>query len=205
MTRVISGVVLAAARSPRSCSCRSPRLRVVACVVAGLAADEYVAHHEPPRAVCAAWRRHRWPSSMRAGGRPFPRRSARCCSRSSSLLWLAFERAVAQARTLEQAAIDLVAPIYVGAAARHARRAADRSPGPKATLLLMATVVVSDSAQYYTGRAFGRRPLAPAISPKKTVEGAIGGVVFGTLVHGVARCVRVSRRRRSSFACCSGS
>jgi phosphatidate cytidylyltransferase len=42
-------------------------------------------------------------------------------------------------------------------------------------------IVVSDSAQYYTGRAFGRRPLSPAISPKKTVEGAIGGVVFGTL------------------------
>src|SRR5678816_2680822 len=58
--------------------------------------------------------------------------------------------------------------------------------GPKATLLLMATIVVSDSAQYYTGRAFGRRPLAPAISPKKTVEGAIGGVLFGTLFMAVA-------------------
>ena len=49
----------------------------------------------------------------------------------------------------------------------------------------MATIVVSDSAQYYTGRAFGRRPLAPAISPKKTVEGAIGGLVFGTLAMAV--------------------
>jgi phosphatidate cytidylyltransferase len=48
-------------------------------------------------------------------------------------------------------------------------------------LLLLVVIVVSDSAQYYTGRAFGRRPLSPAISPKKTVEGAIGGVVFGTL------------------------
>jgi phosphatidate cytidylyltransferase len=46
--------------------------------------------------------------------------------------------------------------------------------------------VISDSAQYYTGRAFGRRPLAPAISPKKTVEGAIGGVVFGTVFMVVA-------------------
>jgi phosphatidate cytidylyltransferase len=48
--------------------------------------------------------------------------------------------------------------------------------------LLMLTVMVSDSAQYYTGRAFGTRPLAPAISPKKTIEGAIGGFVFGTAV-----------------------
>ena len=47
--------------------------------------------------------------------------------------------------------------------------------GREAVLLLMATIVVSDSAQYYTGRAFGRAPLAPSISPKKTREGAIGG------------------------------
>jgi phosphatidate cytidylyltransferase len=40
---------------------------------------------------------------------------------------------------------------------------------------------IGRAAQYYTGRAFGRRPLAPTISPKKTVEGAVGGVVFGTL------------------------
>ena len=51
--------------------------------------------------------------------------------------------------------------------------------GSAETLLpLIFTVVVSDSAQYYTGRAFGRRPLSPAISPKKTMEGAIGGMVF---------------------------
>jgi phosphatidate cytidylyltransferase len=57
-----------------------------------------------------------------------------------------------------------------------------RAVGGRASLLLlMGVVIVSDSAQYYTGRAFGKRPLAPAISPKKTVEGAIGGMVFGTL------------------------
>jgi phosphatidate cytidylyltransferase len=52
--------------------------------------------------------------------------------------------------------------------------------GREAVILLLATIVVSDSAQYYTGRALGRRLLAPAISPKKTIEGAIGGLVFGT-------------------------
>ena len=67
-------------------------------------------------------------------------------------------------------------------------------------LLLLVTIVVSDSAQYYTGRAFGRRPLAPAISPKKTVEGAIGGVVFGTAVHGPLAGPRLPRRRPSMLA-----
>jgi phosphatidate cytidylyltransferase len=54
--------------------------------------------------------------------------------------------------------------------------------GPQGLFLLMLTVMVSDTAQYYTGRMFGRRPLAPSISPKKTVEGAVGGFVFGTLL-----------------------
>jgi phosphatidate cytidylyltransferase len=52
--------------------------------------------------------------------------------------------------------------------------------GPPALFLLMLTVMVSDTAQYYSGRAFGRRPLAPLVSPKKTVEGAIGGFIVGT-------------------------
>jgi len=52
--------------------------------------------------------------------------------------------------------------------------------GPPALFLLMLTIIVSDSMQYYTGRLFGRRPLAPLVSPKKTVEGAMGGFVFGT-------------------------
>jgi phosphatidate cytidylyltransferase len=54
--------------------------------------------------------------------------------------------------------------------------------GREALFLLLLTVMVSDTAQYYSGRAFGRRPLAPAISPKKTVEGAIGGFVFAAAV-----------------------
>jgi phosphatidate cytidylyltransferase len=57
--------------------------------------------------------------------------------------------------------------------------------GREALLLLMLTVIVSDTAQYYTGRVFGRRLLAPAISPKKTIEGAVGGVVFGTILLAV--------------------
>src|SRR5262245_15953558 len=45
--------------------------------------------------------------------------------------------------------------------------------GPRGLFLLMLTVIVSDTMQYYTGRLFGRRPLAPLVSPKKTIEGAI--------------------------------
>jgi phosphatidate cytidylyltransferase len=54
--------------------------------------------------------------------------------------------------------------------------------GRNALFLLMLTVIASDTAQYYAGRAVGRRPLAPMISPKKTIEGALGGFVFGAVV-----------------------
>ncbi len=40
---------------------------------------------------------------------------------------------------------------------------------------------VPDGAGYFCGRAFGKHKLIPDVSPKKTVEGAIGGVIFGSL------------------------
>jgi phosphatidate cytidylyltransferase len=60
------------------------------------------------------------------------------------------------------------------------------SEGSAVLFLLMLTVMVSDTAQYYTGRLVGRTPLAPEISPKKTVEGAVGGFVFGAIVFSLA-------------------
>ncbi len=40
---------------------------------------------------------------------------------------------------------------------------------------------IPDSGAYFAGRFFGRRKLAPVISPKKTVEGAVGGMLTGML------------------------
>ena len=54
--------------------------------------------------------------------------------------------------------------------------------GREALLLLVATLAVSDTAQYYGGRWLGRRPLAPAISPGKTVEGALFGLAAAPLL-----------------------
>jgi phosphatidate cytidylyltransferase len=182
MTRVISGVVLAAAALAAILFLPFPALRVVVCVVAGLAADEYVRITSPARGLCrwvvvAAVVYTCWWAAV-------PAPLSIVLLAIIVIAWLSFE-VLRQARTLEQAAIDLIAPIYVGAPLGMLV-ALQNLTGPKGPLLLMATIVVSDTAQYYTGRALGRRPLAPAISPKKTVEGAIGGVLIATTFMAIA-------------------
>src|SRR5436190_1246688 len=47
----------------------------------------------------------------------------------------------------------------------------------------------SDSGGYFAGRAFGRHPLAPAISPSKTVEGALGALAGAMVIAAVCRLV----------------
>ncbi|MCP4037920.1 MAG: phosphatidate cytidylyltransferase [bacterium] len=42
----------------------------------------------------------------------------------------------------------------------------------------MVVSVACDAGAYFAGRAWGKRPLAPEISPNKSVEGAIGGLLF---------------------------
>ena len=49
--------------------------------------------------------------------------------------------------------------------------------GPQVLMVLLGTVIASDTAQYYGGRTFGRHLLAPTVSPKKTIEGAVCGLV----------------------------
>ncbi len=60
-----------------------------------------------------------------------------------------------------------------------------------ALLSVLVIPKVSDAGAYFVGRTWGRHKLIPRLSPGKTVEGAVGGLVFGVLgallmVYGVA-------------------
>lgn len=172
MTRVLSGVVLAAAALGAILFLPDLGLRILACVVAALAAHEYLRLVGSNDGQIAGVVIFTWLISSGS---------------IESLAWIpvaallfAGATALYSRFTVSSAVLGSFALVYISVplgllAALHIRF------GWRTTLLLIATVVVSDSLQYYSGRAFGRRPLAPAISPKKTVEGAIGGVIAGTL------------------------
>jgi phosphatidate cytidylyltransferase len=62
----------------------------------------------------------------------------------------------------------------------------DLPHGAAAVVNVLVGVWVFDTASYAGGRLWGRRPIAPLTSPKKTVEGAICGLVVATLAVWIA-------------------
>ena len=62
---------------------------------------------------------------------------------------------------------------------------ASASSGTWGLTLVVGVIVITkftDAGAYFSGRAFGRTKLCPAVSPGKTVEGLIGGMIVGVLV-----------------------
>ena len=79
-------------------------------------------------------------------------------------------------------AVTLLGIVWIGLPLAHAVLLREL-PSHGAALLIDVLVgtFVTDTAAYATGRMFGSHPIAPTISPNKTVEGLIGGFVIGTM------------------------
>jgi phosphatidate cytidylyltransferase len=64
--------------------------------------------------------------------------------------------------------------------------------GLRLLAIVVGAVVATDTLAYFTGHAFGRHPFFASISPRKSVEGAVGGAVGGMLVAGIAGVLVIS-------------
>jgi phosphatidate cytidylyltransferase len=83
-----------------------------------------------------------------------------------------------------RAATLCLGAIYVGGLLSMYPRTLHLPRGEHWVLLGILAVAAGDTMAYFTGRAIGRRKLAPAVSPNKTVEGAAGGLL-GSVVFAV--------------------
>lgn len=85
--------------------------------------------------------------------------------------------------SLSSIAASVFGIIYVGWFSAHMillHGMGDKGPG--LVMVLIVAVIFTDAGAYFVGRAFGSHKLAPAISPNKTWEGAIGGFVLTVVV-----------------------
>jgi phosphatidate cytidylyltransferase len=102
-------------------------------------------------------------------------------------------------RRVDQAVLHICSTIfgvlYVGWLASHlillrelpAMVGLDYEMGARFVFLAVVYTWACDTGAYFVGRAIGRHPLFPRVSPKKTWEGAIGGVFFSALAGFVAQ------------------
>jgi phosphatidate cytidylyltransferase len=101
----------------------------------------------------------------------------------SALTILLFSLSVRK-NPLENAAVTVVGMVWVGMLSFAVL--IGNGPDPVANIMLIVLLVaLNDSGAFFVGRAFGRRKLAPSISPNKSIEGLIGGSVVTFAVAAV--------------------
>ena len=98
---------------------------------------------------------------------------------------------LARPEPIERAALHMgwaiAGPLYIGGLFATTALLYQQPHGGSWVLLALLCAFWSDTGGYFVGRHYGKRKLAPVVSPKKTVEGSLGGlaagVVGGLLAH----------------------
>lgn len=96
----------------------------------------------------------------------------------AALIWIV--AAPAKVSAVLAAAAGALSLIPAWVALVHIHVGLDR--GPQWLLFLFLMIAMADIGAYLTGRKLGRTKLAPRVSPGKTWEGVIGGVVFALFI-----------------------
>jgi phosphatidate cytidylyltransferase len=77
-------------------------------------------------------------------------------------------------------AVVFMAVIWIGMAFAHAMLLRNLPHGGGLVLDTLIGTFVGDTGAYFVGRSLGSRRLSPRLSPNKTVEGLVGGIIIGT-------------------------
>jgi phosphatidate cytidylyltransferase len=99
-----------------------------------------------------------------------------------ALFWLAGRPEI---RTLQAVLAVLLMALWVGAPLAHLGLFPRSRYGVILILIAVVGPWISDSGAYFAGHLFGRRLLFPSLSPNKTVEGSLGGLLLTILVVGL--------------------
>jgi phosphatidate cytidylyltransferase len=95
---------------------------------------------------------------------------------------------VAQNQYRERTTLDwmmsslIIVYVVGGLSVWHVIRMRGPSSGLYEVIALMSITKFSDAGAYFSGKLFGRTKLIPAISPGKTLEGLLGGIVFAIVI-----------------------
>src|ERR671916_3006703 len=96
-----------------------------------------------------------------------------------ALIWLA---ARPETRTLRAVLAVLLMSLWVGVPLAHLGLFPRSRDGVVLILIAVVGPWISDSGAYFAGRFFGRILLFPTLSPNKTVEGSVGGLLLTVLI-----------------------
>jgi phosphatidate cytidylyltransferase len=96
-----------------------------------------------------------------------------------ALLWLASKP---ETRTLRAVLAVLLMALWVGVPLAHLVLFPRSRYGVVLILIAVVGPWISDSGAYFAGRFFGRNLLLPSLSPNKTVEGGVGGLLLTILI-----------------------
>jgi phosphatidate cytidylyltransferase len=104
-------------------------------------------------------------------------------------LALALARPADLAGGINRLGLTLLGVLYVGFFTPHIVLLRGAPQGWRWVLFTVYVAMGSDTGGYFAGRAWGRHKLAPAVSPGKTVEGAIGAVGGAIVIATVCRLI----------------
>lgn len=84
--------------------------------------------------------------------------------------------------TIFDVSITFIGFYYVCFLLSHVLLVRNQQYGSVYVWLIFITAWGSDTGAYFTGKAIGKRKLAPKLSPNKTIEGSMGGILLSTIL-----------------------